>query len=173
MLGLKLNNVSKSGHRYPCMQNIDCQNQGLSNSMHTGKGVWCQTSNTIRNENKIATDDYSLMSTFKNTIFCMMLILNTLIVMSAADRCSSILVNDQVLRQLTNPVMALLSGVPFINMDWTKFQHGWVVTSVKCVWGEITHLFPNGNSCAAKFWEQISNFITHFITDVITYPCWD
>ena len=40
------------------------------------------------------------------------------------------------------------------------------------VWDEIIYPFPNFNGCTVKVWECISNFIPHFITDVITYPCW-
>ena len=40
------------------------------------------------------------------------------------------------------------------------------------LWDKITYPIPNFNGC---FWnlEWISNFILHFIMDVITYPCWD
>ena len=35
---------------------------------------------------------------------------------------------------------------------------------------EITHPFPNFNGAAVEVWEWLSNFIPHFIMDVITYP---
>ena len=41
------------------------------------------------------------------------------------------------------------------------------------LWDEITNPFSNFNSTTIEVWEWISNFIPHFITDVITYPCWD
>ena len=41
------------------------------------------------------------------------------------------------------------------------------------VWDEITSPFPNFNGCTVEFWEWRSNFISHFIMDVITYACWD
>ena len=41
------------------------------------------------------------------------------------------------------------------------------------VWDEITYPFPNFNGCTIEVWEWISNFIPHFIIDVITYPWWD
>ena len=41
------------------------------------------------------------------------------------------------------------------------------------MWDEITCPFPNFNGCTIEVWEWISNFFPHFITDVITYPCWD
>ena len=33
---------------------------------------------------------------------------------------------------------------------------------------EITYPFPNFNGCTVEVWELISNFIPHFIMDVIT-----
>ena len=41
------------------------------------------------------------------------------------------------------------------------------------VFDEIAYPFPNFNGAAVEVWEWISNFIPHFIMDVITYPCWD
>ena len=41
------------------------------------------------------------------------------------------------------------------------------------VWAEITYPFPNFNCCTVEFWELISNFIPHFIMDLMTHPCWD
>ena len=41
------------------------------------------------------------------------------------------------------------------------------------VWYEITYPFPNFNGYTVEVWEWISNFIPHFIMDVIIYPCWD
>ena len=40
-------------------------------------------------------------------------------------------------------------------------------------WDEITYPFPNFNGGTIEVWEQISNFILHFIMVVIAYPCWD
>ena len=40
-------------------------------------------------------------------------------------------------------------------------------------WDEITYPFSNFDSCMVKIWECITNFIQHFIMDVIAYPCWD
>ena len=39
------------------------------------------------------------------------------------------------------------------------------------MWDQITYPFPNFNGCTVEVWEWISNFIPHFIRDVITYPC--
>ena len=36
------------------------------------------------------------------------------------------------------------------------------------MWGEITYPFPNFNGATVEVWEWISNFIPHFIIDVIT-----
>ena len=47
----------------------------------------------------------------------------------------------------------------------------------KCIhykmWDEITYEFPNFNDYTIEVREWISNFISHFIGHVITYPCWD
>ena len=37
------------------------------------------------------------------------------------------------------------------------------------VWDEIIYTFPNFNSCTVDVWKWISNFIPHFMMDVITY----
>ena len=41
------------------------------------------------------------------------------------------------------------------------------------LWDEIIYPLPNFNGCTVEVWKWISNFISHFIIDVITYPCWD
>ena len=41
------------------------------------------------------------------------------------------------------------------------------------VWDEITYPFPNFNGCTIKVGEWISNFISNFIMDVVTYLSWD
>ena len=38
---------------------------------------------------------------------------------------------------------------------------------------EITYPFLNFNGCTVEVKEWISNSISHFIMDVITYPFWD
>ena len=40
------------------------------------------------------------------------------------------------------------------------------------MWDEISYPFPNFNSYTVEVWEWISNFISHIIMNVITYPCW-
>ena len=41
------------------------------------------------------------------------------------------------------------------------------------VWDEITYPFLNFNGSTVEVKEWMSNFIPHFIMDVIIYPCWD
>ena len=41
------------------------------------------------------------------------------------------------------------------------------------VWDEITYPFSNFNGATVEVCKWISNFIPHFIMDVITCPCWD
>ena len=38
------------------------------------------------------------------------------------------------------------------------------------MWDEITYPFPYFKGAAVEAWEEISNFIPHFIEHVITYP---
>ena len=38
------------------------------------------------------------------------------------------------------------------------------------VWGQITYPFPNFNRWSVEVWEWISNFIAHFIINVIIHP---
>ena len=39
------------------------------------------------------------------------------------------------------------------------------------LWDELRYPFPNFNSATVEVWGWISNFIPHFIMNVITYPC--
>ena len=41
------------------------------------------------------------------------------------------------------------------------------------VWDQIADPFQNFNGYTVEVWEWISNFITHFMMDVITYQYWD
>ena len=41
------------------------------------------------------------------------------------------------------------------------------------VWDEIIYPFPNYNGATVEVGEWICNFISYFIMDVITQPCWD
>ena len=56
-----------------------------------------------------------------------------------------------------------------------KFGYGQVIPSrtsitcpAKCEWN---YPFPNFHGATVQVWEWISNFIPHFIMNVITYPC--
>ena len=40
------------------------------------------------------------------------------------------------------------------------------------MWDEIAYPFLNFNGCTVEVYEYISNFIPHFMMDVIIYPCW-
>ena len=40
------------------------------------------------------------------------------------------------------------------------------------MWDEFAYLFLNFNGATVEVKEWISNFILHFIMDVIAYPCW-
>ena len=37
------------------------------------------------------------------------------------------------------------------------------------VWDEITYPFPDSNDCAVEVWECISNFILHFVLDILIH----
>ena len=41
------------------------------------------------------------------------------------------------------------------------------------VWDKITYPFPNFKDCGVDVCEWMSNFISHFMIDVITHPCQD
>ena len=68
-----------------------------------------------------------------------------------------------------------------VDISWGPFyKHGltltpaWISNRMPCkVLAEITSLFPNFNDCTIQVWKWISNFIPHFMVDVITYPCCD
>ena len=63
--------------------------------------------------------------------------------------------------------------VPFINMV-KNFFPVWISNNAASkVWDEITYPFPNFNGGTVEVWEWLSNFIRHFIIDVIIYPRWD
>ena len=38
------------------------------------------------------------------------------------------------------------------------------------IWDKITYQFPNFNGTTVEVWKWVSNFVPHFIMDVITYP---
>ena len=41
------------------------------------------------------------------------------------------------------------------------------------MWNGINYPLPNFNGATVEVWEWMTNFIPHFIMDVINYPCWD
>ena len=52
-------------------------------------------------------------------------------------------------------------------------DHSILETKIIRTYGEITYLFLNLNISTVEVWEYISDFIPHFIMDVVTYPWWD
>ena len=67
-----------------------------------------------------------------------------------------------------------------LSHQWSLYWHGltlipaWISNHMLSkVWDEITYPYPNFNGRTVEVWEWISNFITHYIMDVIAYPCWD
>ena len=56
-------------------------------------------------------------------------------------------------------------------------QNGWQVaddTFNALSWMKIIAFWLRSyNGAAVEVWEWISIFISHFIMDLITYPCWD
>ena len=59
-------------------------------------------------------------------------------------------------------------GAPFTDINWLTPQHH--MSSE--VWHEVTYPFPNFSGCTIEVWQRTSNFITHFIMEVIIYPSW-
>ena len=41
------------------------------------------------------------------------------------------------------------------------------------LWDEITYSFPNFHGAIVEIWEWISDFVPHFIVNVVTYPWWN
>ena len=41
------------------------------------------------------------------------------------------------------------------------------------VWDKIVYPFPNFTRYTVEVWESLSNFIPHFLMDVIIDPRWD
>ena len=68
-------------------------------------------------------------------------------------------------------VTGLLGPLLLTWIDFNPSMDKVITCLVKC--DEITYPFPNFNGCTVEVWEWISNFITHFMMDVITYSCWD
>ena len=57
---------------------------------------------------------------------------------------------------------------PFYQLGLTIIP-SWISNHMPSkVWDEITYPFPNFNGCTVEVWKWISNFIPHFMMDVIT-----
>ena len=81
--------------------------------------------------------------------------------------------NAQKWQNIDNLDSNLLYGAHFTNMDKLLIP-AWVSNHMHSkVWNEITYPFLNFNGCTVEVLEWISDFILHFIMDVITYPYWD
>ena len=72
----------------------------------------------------------------------------------------------------------ILSGT--FNLRGHFYLHGlnyipaWISNHMPSkVWEQIIYSFPNFSVSNIEIWEWISNFIPHFIMNVITYPHWD
>ena len=64
---------------------------------------------------------------------------------------------------------ASTSGAPFTGLTSILVWRSIHIHSK--VWDEIIDPFLNFNGATVEDWEWINNFIPHFITTVITYPC--
>ena len=63
-------------------------------------------------------------------------------------------------------------GSPFLT--WLTLILEWISNHIHYkVWNEITYMypFPNFHGATVEVWEWISNLISQFIMDVITYSC--
>ena len=52
-------------------------------------------------------------------------------------------------------------GLTWIPASYVQWSVGWSYLSI-----------PNLSGCTIEVWQRTSNFITHYITEVITYPYW-
>ena len=76
--------------------------------------------------------------------------------------------------QYTTRIMDTVRVLLCFVVVWYHGPIAWISNHMASkVWGEIIYPFPNFNGTTVEVWEWISNFIPHFIMDVITYPCWD
>ena len=62
---------------------------------------------------------------------------------------------------------------PFTDKSLTLIPARISIHITSIVWDEITYPFPNSNGCTVEVFVKISNFISHFMMDAITLPCWD
>ena len=57
-------------------------------------------------------------------------------------------------------------------LTWTNFDPTWISNHLPSkVRDEFTNPFPNFNGATVDVWVWKSNFIPHFLMDVITHPC--
>ena len=62
----------------------------------------------------------------------------------------------------------------FLLLTRFHFISAWISNHMPSkVWAGITYPFQNFNGCTVAVCEWLSNFIRHFITGVVTNPCWD
>ena len=66
-------------------------------------------------------------------------------------------------------------GIPMFTIRRSSYRLNWNSYTCKTIslYWEITYPFPIFNGCTDGVWEWISNFIPHFIMDVIIYLYWD
>ena len=58
-------------------------------------------------------------------------------------------------------------------LTWFNLNPAWISNHLHGkVWDEINYPFLNFNGYTVEVKEWISDFIQHFIMDVIIYPCW-
>ena len=69
--------------------------------------------------------------------------------------------------QATDPCLKQMTRAPFYKHELTLNLADYMSSKV---WDKITNPFPNFNGATVEVWEWISDFIPHFIMDVITYP---
>ena len=72
-----------------------------------------------------------------------------------------------------SPEYKLYNCSPF-DLQGLTLIPAWISNHMpRKMWNEITFPFTNLNGSTVEVWEWTSNFITHIIMDVMTYPCWD
>ena len=72
-----------------------------------------------------------------------------------------------------NALEVIISRCPFYLYGLT-LTLAWIsnhMPSKVCV--DIIYPIPNFNGATVEVWEWKSNFVLHFMADIITCPCWD
>ena len=67
----------------------------------------------------------------------------------------------------TSRILQASKLVPF----WDPFAVWMNINKYPKIWNEITYPFPIFSGYTVKFWELVSNIISHFTEHVIIYPC--